>query len=272
VKPISVSVASDGHASAVTVSDHGDGMDQEQLDRVFDRFWRADPARQRSVGGTGLGLAIAMEVCAPSQRMVRGVVRKGSGDHLQADIAGEIRLSTHRFTSSFAAQSGVDMKKLALVIVLLLTGGAQLPNSGPVSSGPVVEVGAGEDFAFYTPSGPDLDANQQEIVSGFINAHIGPQNDYAIAREFLTEDFAATWNPQQEVLIRSSSPTYEQLSASRHLVTVRTISTVDEFGQYLPMEEVEQRPLFFNLIQEDGQWRITQRANVTVVSSPISQA
>ena len=60
-KPIEIAVASDGHASAVTVSDQGDGMDQEQLDRVFDRFWRADPARQRSVGGTGLGLAIARE-------------------------------------------------------------------------------------------------------------------------------------------------------------------------------------------------------------------
>ena len=161
------------------------------------------------------------------------------------------------------------MKKLALVVVLLLTGCAQLPNSGPVTSGPVVEVGAGEDFAFYTPSGPDLDANQQEIVSGFINAHIGPQNDYAIAREFLTEDFAATWNPQQEVLIRSSSPTYEQLSASRQLVTVRTISTVDEFGQYRPLEEIEQRSLFFNLIQEDGQWRIDSAPNLTVVSSPV---
>ena len=45
----------------VSLALDGDGMDQEQLDRVFDRFWRADPARQRSVGGTGLGLAIARE-------------------------------------------------------------------------------------------------------------------------------------------------------------------------------------------------------------------
>jgi len=161
------------------------------------------------------------------------------------------------------------MKKLALILVVLLTGCAQLPNSGPVASGPVVEVGAGEDFAFYSPSGPDLDASQAEIVSGFINAHIGPQNDYAIAREFLTEDFAATWNPQQEVLIRSSSPTYEQLGSNRQLVTVRTISTVDEFGQYRPLQEVEQRSLFFNLVREQGQWRIDSAPNLTVVSSPV---
>lgn len=161
------------------------------------------------------------------------------------------------------------MKKLALLMVVLLTGCAQLPTSGPVSSGPVVEVGGGEDFAFYTPSGPELDADQTEIVSGFINAHIGPQNDYAIAREFLTEEFSATWNPQEEVLIRSSSPTYENLTDNRQRVTVRTIATVDQYGEYRSMEEVDQRSLFFNLVREDGEWRIDSAPNLTVVSSPV---
>lgn len=161
------------------------------------------------------------------------------------------------------------MKKLSLLVVVLLTGCAQLPISGPVSSGPVVEVGGGEDFAFYTPSGPELDADQTEIVSGFINAHIGPQNDYAIAREFLTENFSAAWNPQEEVLIRSSSPRYEPVSDNRQQVTVRTIATVDEVGEYRSLEEIEQRSLFFNLVQEEGQWRIDSAPDLTVVSSPV---
>lgn len=161
------------------------------------------------------------------------------------------------------------MKKLSLLMVALLTGCAQLPSSGPVSSGPVVEVGGGEDFAFYTPSGPELDADQTEIVSGFINAHIGPQNDYAIAREFLTEEFSAAWNPQEEVLIRSSSPRYEPVSDDRQQVTVRTIATVDEVGEYRSLEEIEQRTLFFNLIQEQGEWRIDSAPDLTVVSSPV---
>jgi two-component system sensor histidine kinase MtrB len=60
-RPIVVYVDSDMNAVAIAVRDYGVGMDSAQLERVFDRFWRADPSRQRSTGGTGLGLAIATE-------------------------------------------------------------------------------------------------------------------------------------------------------------------------------------------------------------------
>ena len=59
--PIEVTVASDGTAAAVTVRDHGVGLSDADIAHVFDRFWRADPARARTTGGTGLGLSIALE-------------------------------------------------------------------------------------------------------------------------------------------------------------------------------------------------------------------
>ena len=56
-----VTVAADRDAVAVAVRDHGVGLKPGQDQLVFDRFWRADPARARTTGGTGLGLAIALE-------------------------------------------------------------------------------------------------------------------------------------------------------------------------------------------------------------------
>ena len=56
-----VTVAADRDAIAVAVRDHGVGLKPGQDQLVFDRFWRADPARARTTGGTGLGLAIALE-------------------------------------------------------------------------------------------------------------------------------------------------------------------------------------------------------------------
>ena len=60
-RPIDVYVDSDEDAVAIAVRDHGVGMSPSDLEHVFDRFWRADPSRQRSTGGTGLGLAISLE-------------------------------------------------------------------------------------------------------------------------------------------------------------------------------------------------------------------
>ncbi|MFC6354835.1 MtrAB system histidine kinase MtrB [Luethyella okanaganae] len=60
-KPIVVSIDSTASAVALMVRDYGLGMTEDEADRVFDRFWRADPSRQRTIGGTGLGLAISLE-------------------------------------------------------------------------------------------------------------------------------------------------------------------------------------------------------------------
>ncbi|HHW83801.1 MAG TPA: HAMP domain-containing histidine kinase [Actinomycetales bacterium] len=59
--PIDVTVGSNDSAVAVRVTDGGVGISPETAERVFDRFWRKDPARARTTGGTGLGLAIALE-------------------------------------------------------------------------------------------------------------------------------------------------------------------------------------------------------------------
>ena len=63
-KPIVVYVDSDQRAVAIAVRDYGVGMSPQDVSRVFDRFWRADPSRQRTTGGTGLGLAISLEDAA----------------------------------------------------------------------------------------------------------------------------------------------------------------------------------------------------------------
>ncbi len=56
-----VRLASDAVASAIVVRDYGVGLQPGESAMVFNRFWRADPARARTSGGTGLGLAIALE-------------------------------------------------------------------------------------------------------------------------------------------------------------------------------------------------------------------
>ena len=60
-KDVVVTTAIDSGAVAVSVRDYGVGLRPGEEQKVFERFWRADPARARSTGGTGLGLAISLE-------------------------------------------------------------------------------------------------------------------------------------------------------------------------------------------------------------------
>lgn len=59
---VTVRVEDRGREAAVAVADNGPGVAEEDLDRIFDRFWRGDPARRRATGGSGLGLAIARHI------------------------------------------------------------------------------------------------------------------------------------------------------------------------------------------------------------------
>ena len=60
-RPIVITVDSNESSVAIGVRDFGLGMTDDEQARAFDRFWRADPARARTIGGTGLGLAISLE-------------------------------------------------------------------------------------------------------------------------------------------------------------------------------------------------------------------
>ncbi|WP_371741964.1 MtrAB system histidine kinase MtrB [Herbiconiux sp. VKM Ac-2851] len=78
-KPIVVSVDSDERFVALSVRDYGSGMTEEEAERVFDRFWRADPSRKRTIGGTGLGLAISLEDATLHRGALEVWSRPGAG-------------------------------------------------------------------------------------------------------------------------------------------------------------------------------------------------
>ena len=72
------SKASDGTVE-ISVVDQGIGIPPGEMDRIFERFYRIDPARHRSTGGTGLGLSIVKHVAATHGGDIRVWSVEGQG-------------------------------------------------------------------------------------------------------------------------------------------------------------------------------------------------
>ncbi|WP_182524657.1 sensor histidine kinase [Nocardioides dongkuii] len=76
---VQVTTRADGDEVEVAVVDQGIGIPPEEIDRIFERFYRVDPARHRSTGGTGLGLSIVKHVAATHGGEVRVWSVEGQG-------------------------------------------------------------------------------------------------------------------------------------------------------------------------------------------------
>lgn len=76
---VSVTARSIDDEVHITVTDHGIGIPEQEIDRIFERFYRVDPARARATGGTGLGLSIVKHVAASNGGRVTVWSEPGQG-------------------------------------------------------------------------------------------------------------------------------------------------------------------------------------------------
>lgn len=84
---VSAKAVGDGTVE-LSVTDQGIGIPAEEIDRIFERFYRIDPARHRSTGGTGLGLSIVKHVAASHGGDVRVWSREGQGSTFTLSLPG----------------------------------------------------------------------------------------------------------------------------------------------------------------------------------------
>ncbi|MFI5282973.1 MAG: sensor histidine kinase [Candidatus Dormibacterales bacterium] len=84
--PIEISVTTEDGHGRVSVIDHGPGLGPEQMERIFEPFYRADPSRSRDSGGAGLGLSIVSAVVAAHGGQVTVTETTGGGATFQVEL------------------------------------------------------------------------------------------------------------------------------------------------------------------------------------------
>lgn len=85
----------------IAVTDQGVGIPEDELDRVFERFFRSDPARSRNTGGSGLGLAIVKHVVQNHGGDIRVWSQPGSGSTFTIRLPG----ASHASAAALGASS-----------------------------------------------------------------------------------------------------------------------------------------------------------------------
>ncbi|GAA2846873.1 two-component sensor histidine kinase [Actinoplanes cyaneus] len=88
---IEVRVSRDPLTAILSVTDTGVGMTAAEVSRVFDRFWRADPARQRATGGSGLGLTITRRIVEDHGGSVNATSEPGLGSTFTVRLPASMR-------------------------------------------------------------------------------------------------------------------------------------------------------------------------------------
>lgn len=89
-RDVEIHVAADRLSAAIAVRDHGVGLGPGESAMVFNRFWRADPARARTSGGTGLGLSISLEDTHLHGGWLQAWGRPGEGAQFRLTLAREL--------------------------------------------------------------------------------------------------------------------------------------------------------------------------------------
>jgi two-component system sensor histidine kinase SenX3 len=100
--PVSISRRLVDGQVEIAVTDRGIGIAEEDQQRVFERFYRADKARSRATGGTGLGLAIVKHVAANHGGSVGLWSRQGTGSTFT------LRIPAHRTSDKSSDKSAPD--------------------------------------------------------------------------------------------------------------------------------------------------------------------
>ena len=255
--------------TALTVRDHGVGLQPGQSAMVFNRFWRADPARARTTGGTGLGLAIALEDARLHGGWLQAWGTPGGGAQFRLTLprrAGDPlthsplplvpRTSArgsreHPHGPRSTARRGCPGARADSVAVWRAAPPCPSPGRSTAAAD---RPDRPQDAPYFNPPGPAKDGTPSAIVSGFLVAMQANPLSTSVARTFLSERARRAWKPNRGTIVYDAF----EVSQTSTGATVRLADTrrLDARGGWRGGSPGRSETLDIRLVSEGGQWRI----------------
>ena len=161
-----------------------------------------------------------------------------------------------------AARSAAVMVAL---LAFVLAGCARIPTSGPV--GKSSESSAGNVSApVFLPAAPQPGASPETIIDYFYRAGSGYEDDYAVARQYLTQAASVAWKPDQRALVYREAHVVATATENVYNYELDVAYTVDADGitTQSPPGTVERIPA--TVTKVDGEWRISSIPDGTAIA------
>ncbi len=149
--------------------------------------------------------------------------------------------------------------------VVLLCGCTTLPDSGAVHTRPASAQETNEQVPYFTPRGPADGDSPDAIVHGFLLAMQANPPSTAVARSFLSSAAKNTWTPSRGTVVYDSAPV--ETRGSEAVVRLRGAYRLTSYGAWVDGTSPSTQNVSLSLVQEEGQWRITNPPDVLAVPS-----
>jgi hypothetical protein len=153
---------------------------------------------------------------------------------------------------------------LLLLLVLFVGGCARIPTAGPV--GKSTDESAGNlNAPVFLPAAPQPGAAPESIIEDFYRAGSGYEDDYAVAREYLTQASSVAWKPDQRALVYREAHVVRTAVENVYNYELDVAYTVDADGIATQTPEGTTENIPATLTQVDGEWRISAIPDGTAI-------
>jgi hypothetical protein len=167
--------------------------------------------------------------------------------------------------TGYALRRAKPVALLLVLLVVVLAACARIPTSGPV--GKSSEGSAGNLSApVFLPAAPQAGATPETIIDYFYRAGSGYEDDYAVARQYLTQASSVSWKPDQRALVYREARVVAGEAENVYNYELDVAYTVDADGiaTQSPKGTVEKIPV--TVTQVDGEWRISNLPDGTAIA------
>ncbi|MGO1258209.1 MAG: hypothetical protein ACTMII_04595, partial [Brachybacterium sp.] len=136
---------------------------------------------------------------------------------------------------------------------------ARIPTDSPIDSRALTgRSQPGAPYVRALPPPPDADAS--EVAAGFVQAGVGSEDDFAVARAYLTDPASELWNPAAGITVYSGSQELqvETLDDGRLALVLQVVALVDGSGVRTVLAGAVPREVQVAIEQVDDQWRLSE--------------